>query len=153
MDFTGRGYITQDDFISSIFTSRILQAKIFTIEDIKDFLKQDNLFPASTALTSGGLSFDKFKKMFFPKMFLINDSEESDDEKINKMNKQSLKVGGSDEKDSEAQSILAERLKKMEKLLKDKFSNNWESVRKAFLALDSDHDGFITVEDILRHFG
>lgn len=41
----------------------------------------------------------------------------------------------------------------MEKLLKEKFSNNWESVRKAFLALDSDHDGYITVEDILRHFG
>lgn len=69
------------------------------------------------------------------------------------MNKQSLRVGASDDKDTEAQSILAERLKKMEKLLKEKFSNNWESVRKAFLALDSDHDGFITVEDILRHFG
>ena len=41
----------------------------------------------------------------------------------------------------------------MEKILKDKFSNNWESVRKAFLALDSDYDGFITVEDILRYFG
>ena len=37
--------------------------------------------------------------------------------------------------------------------MKEKFSNNWESVRKAFLALDSDHDGYITVEDILRHFG
>ena len=48
---------------------------------------------------------------------------------------------------------MAERLKKVEKLLKEKLSNNWESVRKAFLALDSDHDGYITVEDILRHFG
>ena len=37
--------------------------------------------------------------------------------------------------------------------MKDKFSNNWESVRKAFLALDSDYDGYITVEDILRYFG
>ncbi len=153
MDFTGRGYITHDDFVSSIFISRILQAKIFTLDDIKDFLKQDNLFPPSTAISSGGLSFDKFKKMFFPKMFLINDSEESDDEKLNKMNKQNLKVGASDDKDQEAQSILAERLKKMEKLLKDKFSNNWESVRKAFLDLDSDYDGYITIEDILRHFG
>lgn len=41
----------------------------------------------------------------------------------------------------------------MEKILKDKFSNNWESVRKAFLALDTDYDGYITVEDILRYFG
>ena len=37
--------------------------------------------------------------------------------------------------------------------MKDKFSNNWESVRKAFLDLDSDYDGYITVEDILRYFG
>lgn len=27
------------------------------------------------------------------------------------------------------------------------------SVRQAFLALDSDHDGYITVEDLLRKFG
>jgi len=37
--------------------------------------------------------------------------------------------------------------------LKLKFSNCYESVRKAFLALDSDYDGYITVEDILRYFG
>lgn len=58
------------------------------------------------------------------------------------------------EKDAERPEIvIEERLKKLESLLKTKFANQWESVRKAFLALDSDHDGFITVEDILRHFG
>jgi hypothetical protein len=118
MDFTGRGYITQDDFLQAIFISRVLAAKIFTIEDIKEFFKQDNLFPAQTAISSGGLSFDKFKKLFFPRLFLINDNEESEDEKINNMNKQTLKVGINDDKDSEAQGILADRLKKMEKLLK-----------------------------------
>ena len=49
--------------------------------------------------------------------------------------------------------IIQERLKKLEKLLKDKLSNNWDSVRKAFLGLDTDYDGYITVEDILRYFG
>lgn len=49
--------------------------------------------------------------------------------------------------------IIAERLKNLEAILKEKFSKNWESVRKAFLDLDGDYDGFITVEDILRHFG
>jgi len=49
--------------------------------------------------------------------------------------------------------VIMERLKKLEKHLKEKFSNNWESVRKAFLALDTDYDGYITVEDILRYFG
>lgn len=37
-------------------------------------------------------------------------------------------------------------------MIKEKFSV-FESVRKAFLGLDADYDGFITVEDILRHFG
>ena len=49
--------------------------------------------------------------------------------------------------------IIHERLKRLEKLLKVRFSNNWDSVRKAFLDLDTDYDGFITVEDILRYFG
>ena len=86
-------------------------------------------------------------------MFLIDESEESEDERQTKKNMQVLKVGSGDDHDSESQGILAERLKKLEKVLKEKFSNQWESVRKAFLALDSDHDGYITVEDILRHFG
>lgn len=38
-------------------------------------------------------------------------------------------------------------------MIKDKFANNWVSVRKAFLDLDSDYDGFVTVEDIMRYFG
>lgn len=38
-------------------------------------------------------------------------------------------------------------------ILKKKFSNCFESVRKAFLAIDSEHNGYITVEDMLKHFG
>lgn len=45
------------------------------------------------------------------------------------------------------------RLKQCEDFLKDKFQKNWVSVRKAFLDLDSDYDGFISVEDIIRYFG
>ena len=45
------------------------------------------------------------------------------------------------------------KIKKLEKILKVRFSNNWDSVRKAFLGLDTDYDGYITVEDILRYFG
>jgi len=49
--------------------------------------------------------------------------------------------------------ILVSRMLKIEKLLKEKFSNNWVSIRKAFLNLDTDYDGFITAEDIARQFG
>ena len=41
----------------------------------------------------------------------------------------------------------------MENIIKERFANNWVSVRKAFLDLDSDYDGFVTVEDILRLCG
>jgi hypothetical protein len=42
---------------------------------------------------------------------------------------------------------------KIERILRVKLSNKYETVRKAFLALDADHDGFITIEDFLRNFG
>ena len=42
---------------------------------------------------------------------------------------------------------------RLEEKLKEKFSNCFESVRKAFLLLDQDYDGYITVEDILKYLG
>jgi hypothetical protein len=39
MDFTGKGHITEDDFLSSIIVSRILDAKTFVLEDITEFFK------------------------------------------------------------------------------------------------------------------
>jgi len=49
--------------------------------------------------------------------------------------------------------VIEDRLIVLETRLKVKFSNCFESVRKAFLALDSDYDGYITIEDILKYFG
>lgn len=42
------------------------------------------------------------------------------------------------------------QLKNMEKKIKIKMANNFKSVRLAFLALDTDHDGIITTEDFLK---
>lgn len=42
---------------------------------------------------------------------------------------------------------------KIDFILKQKFSNNFDSVRKAFRILDSNHDGFISIEDFMRTFG
>lgn len=52
-----------------------------------------------------------------------------------------------------SEARIQQRLMNLEELIKVKFANNWTSVRKAFLDLDSDYDGFVTVEDILRFFG
>ena len=49
--------------------------------------------------------------------------------------------------------MIEQRLDKLEIELKKKFSNMFDSVKNAFLHLDSNYDGYITVEDIMRHFG
>ena len=48
---------------------------------------------------------------------------------------------------------MEKRLQDLEQKIKKKFSNVFESVRKAFLELDQDRDGFVTIEDILKQFG
>lgn len=37
--------------------------------------------------------------------------------------------------------------------MKERLSNNWVSVRKAFLDLDQDFDGFVTAEDFAKFIG
>ena len=53
----------------------------------------------------------------------------------------------------EQPKIVQDRINKIEKVLRLKLSDSYDSVRKAFLSLDSNHDGFITIEDFLRNFG
>ena len=40
----------------------------------------------------------------------------------------------------------------MEQAMRRKIGSNFDSVRKAFLYMDGDHDGYITAEDFLRIF-
>jgi len=96
----------------------------------------------------GVMIFDTFKKTFFPYLHQTFNIIEV------------LKTEGSIEDDSKSVTealkqpqYVKERLMKLEVFLKDKFSKNWVSVRKAFLDLDADHDGYVTVEDIIRYFG
>ena len=54
-------------------------------------------------------------------------------------------------KESELKCV--DRINKMEKTIRDKFQSKYESVRKAFLSLDQDHDGFVTVDEFWKVFG
>lgn len=115
----------------------------FTTEQIKMFFDEYNIFDRKLQ----GLDFDNFKKNFFPHLYLVQDAPDDADEKEVFNNKQELLRN----KDNQPK-VIEERLALLENKLKIKFSNCFESVRKAFLALDSDYDGFITVEDILKYF-
>ncbi|CDW71853.1 ef-hand calcium-binding domain-containing protein 6-like [Stylonychia lemnae] len=94
------------------------------------------------------MDFETFKKSYFPQLFHVKDDNQSEDEHDDL---QKLKQGVSQNTDQE--QSLFNKLTKLETMIKDKFANNWVSVRKAFLDLDTDYDGFVTVEDILRYFG
>jgi len=94
------------------------------------------------------MDFDTFKKFFFPHLYLVQDDVDDADDKAALKTKLDLVKN----KDRQA-NIIEERLVQLEIKLKTKFSNCFESGRKAFLSLDSDYDGIITVEDILKYFG
>ena len=120
MDFSGKGHITEQDFLTSLVMTRISYSQ----EEVKEYFKQSNLFNAMNTVsnngtvTAGGITFDQFKKTFFPQFYFSNDDAESDEERKNKQNQIDL----SQNKNKQPE-IIAERLKKLEKLLKNKVSN------------------------------
>lgn len=94
------------------------------------------------------MTFDSFKKTFYPHLYVVEEEPQSDEDREAEKKKQEFKAN------KEKQSAVVEgRILKLEKMIKTKFSNCFESVRKAFLILDQDYDGFITIEDLLKYFG
>ena len=94
------------------------------------------------------MDFEDFRRTFFPQYFQVEQDE--GDGSDHETQKSTAKTP---ENVSQSQDTITARLYRLEQLIKDKFANNWVSVRKAFLDLDSDYDGFVTVDDILRFFG
>lgn len=92
-------------------------------EDVKEFLNGENLFK------NDKMDFDSFKKVFFPQLFHVTEANDSDNDEEN------LKKFKNNKKEDNQQIIMS-RLSKMEHLIKERFANNWVSVRKAFLDLD-----------------
>lgn len=136
MDFNGNGYIEEDDFLN------LINFKLsYTVEEVQKFFKYEKLF---SRLADGRMPFELFKKEFFSKSSAVSEAREAQEEELQL--DQNL-----DEKTKS--DIVVNRMKKIEDLLKEKFSNNWVSIRKAFLDIDMDYDGFITAEDIARQFG
>lgn len=82
------------------------------------------------------MDFETFVKTFFPKRYLTSQDRNS--------------IKGERKLQS---APAAERVKLLEKQLKDKLFSNYKSVRKAFLELDKDYDGFIMEDDLVKLLG
>ncbi|CAI2381224.1 unnamed protein product [Moneuplotes crassus] len=136
LDFEGKGYLIEKDFFHTILNYKLP----YTQEQIKEFLDYEKLFVRSP---KGQMNFEGFKKAFFPKRFAgSNDDAHEEEFKLEKNLDENSKS-----------EILVQRLLKLEEFIKEKFSSNFVSIRKAFLSLDTDYDGCITAEDIARQFG
>ena len=54
---------------------------------------------------------------------------------------------------NELNTVVSDKLKHIEKILKTKIASNWNQVRRAFLDIDSDYDGYITSMDLFEICG
>jgi hypothetical protein len=151
LDFSGRGYLFKEDILNSIVAKRMLTQ--VSEDDIKMSFDMNNLFTGHSInkkthdSPNDGMDFDTFKKVYFPHLNAVAQEDVSDEEDHICKTKKEL------EANQERQpQIIEERLKKLEKFMRAKFCNSYETVRKAFLALDADFDGYVTVEDIYKRF-
>lgn len=127
-----------------------------TKDDVKLMFDVGNMFPARQdtvvgdgfEIPSGSISFDMFKKMFFPHLYLVKEEQQSDEDREVNTKKKEMKFNK-----NQNVKIMEERVLKLEKDIKIRLGNNFQKVRKAFLTLDEDYNGTIGIDDLLRYFG
>jgi len=135
MDFNGHGFIEEEDFFHTLLNYKLPYSK----DEVIQLFKHERWFIRAP---KGRLNFEIFKKTFFPQNKMGEENEDHEDVNYEKL-----------EDDKTKADFVISEMKKIEELLRQKFSNNWVSIRKAFLDIDMDYDGFITAEDIARQFG
>jgi Ca2+-binding EF-hand superfamily protein len=141
MDFSGLGYVTKQAFLESI----VIKEKVsFNLEQFQTFFNVYNLFSEGT----NGVSLDTFKKIFFPQLYLVQEDKDDSEEMKAKEMRQQI-----DNNRAEQPKLIEQRIKDLEIKIKLKFSNQFDSVKKAFLSLDSDYDGYVTAEELIKIIG
>jgi Ca2+-binding EF-hand superfamily protein len=142
LDYGGKGHATLEEILESYVVKNKMRQ--FSELQIVEYLNNSGIFMEG----AHGINFDTFKKSFFPHLYNIaQDKDDEDDIQAAEVRKQ---LETNEDKQPE---LIEARLEKINEKVKMKFSNCFHSVRKAFLSLDTDHDGYITVEDFMKYFG
>lgn len=73
LDFSGRGYIFAEDILNNMVMDSLRTQHLINKDDVLNMFAVGNMFPARVdtiigdeKIPSGAISFDMFKKMFFP---------------------------------------------------------------------------------------
>jgi hypothetical protein len=86
MDFSGRGYVTEEDLLNPTILARFKYGR----NDIKMYAQHCNIFNnfdagvrdviGGTTIPVNGVAFDKFKKSFYPHLYVVAEDVASEDE-------------------------------------------------------------------------
>ncbi|CDW82631.1 px domain containing protein [Stylonychia lemnae] len=167
LDFQGKGFVDVNDFVEG----RIIYKLPFSKNDLREFLVNETIFKKQQQL-----KIEVFTKNFFPNKLKepvmnnqngqdFSDSDKSDEEEINNdTSRKPMMAGTKSVQDFTINDSLSKmsssknrdinnKMKHIEDILKERLSNNWVSVRKAFLDLDEDFDGFVTAENFAKLIG
>lgn len=126
LDFSGRGYILQEDLMKSAIVTQLNQACQITKDDVQLMFDEGNMFPARQdqvvgdgfEIPSGSISFDMFKKMFFPQFYIVKEEAQSDEDREVLHKKRDMKNN-----QGEHTKVIEQRVLQLEKFLKKKFGN------------------------------
>ena len=113
LDFTGKGYVLDSDILGSPIMNRVK----FSRSDAEVCFHMLNLFnnvSMVSALKDGvppnGMSFDKYREIFFPHLHILDEENQSDEER----NAKELERQYKNNKGKQSE-ILTERIKALDK--------------------------------------
>ena len=88
LDFCGRGYILASDIYASPVIQRVMGVQKYSRDEIEFSFTMLNLFnnvSRVSALKDGvppnGMSFDKFREIFFPQFHILEEENQSDEDR------------------------------------------------------------------------
>ena len=108
-----------------------------------EFFKRENIFDVGDPASK--IPSQEFLRELFPSFHLVERDNVSEKEEASIVEMQ-------EQQSSTNEEAIKERLAKLEDTIKVKFGTKWENVRKAFLDLDGDYDGWINEADFLKVF-
>lgn len=141
IDFSGKGSIVEEDLVEYYKKYHL----DYTDDQIKEYIKRYNLIGPDGFIDKAMMA-----KVYYGHHFRNNfetpgiSSAGAAITPHNDLNSQSL---------NEINSLVSSRLKRIENVIKTKIASNWNQTRTAFLAIDSDYDGFISAENLEKLWG
>jgi Ca2+-binding EF-hand superfamily protein len=136
IDYRGKGSIFESDLLNFFKKFHF----DYTDEEILNYIKRLSLITANGKIDKAALA-----KAYYGHHFRNNfEAPELVSAVLKKQEEQDFNEASM----HKINNVVSERLKRIENVIKTKLSSNWKQIRTAFLDIDTDYDGFVTVKDL-----